>query len=82
LRIYTPPVFSYTYDYLFLYHHNKFQTQIAQKEWVDNTCWFILEKDDFKERKQKWIVDNIPNKNEVISKKLFKDVDVLKIKAL
>ncbi len=59
LKIYTPPVVPYTYDYLFLYKNLSQEEPFPQKDWVDNKCWFIIESDDYDFRRQGWIDKNL-----------------------
>lgn len=76
VRVYTPPVIPYTFDYLFLYSKIANGIETPSRDWQNNKCWFILEHDDYKERKQKWIDDNIPKDGTKVSSKLIKDVEV------
>lgn len=74
VRVYTPPVFPYTYDYLFLHKNLTQKIALPQKEWQNNNCWFIIEHDDYKERRAKWLNENLPKKGKKISSKKIKDV--------
>ncbi len=76
VRVYTPPVIPYTYDYLFLYSEIKDGIKTPSREWQNKQCWFILESDDYKERKQKWIDENIPKNGIKVSGKTIKDVEI------
>jgi hypothetical protein len=76
VRVYTPPVIPYTYDYLFLYSETTNGIKIPSREWQNDKCWFILESDDYKERKQKWINENIPKDGKRVSVKQIKDVQI------
>jgi len=77
LRIYTPSVIPYTYNYLFLVNKMK-----PSSEWVNGTCWFIVEADNFKERRDAWLKVHEPkDKNEVMITKI-KDVEVRYYKVL
>ncbi len=60
VKIYTPPVIPYTYEYLFLYNKLSRRTVVPEKDWVRQQCWAIIEPDDFTARKDKWVYDNIP----------------------
>ncbi|MBI3619937.1 hypothetical protein HY214_02220 [Candidatus Roizmanbacteria bacterium] len=74
VRVYTPPVIPYTYQYLFL--HNSISGQRMpqpQEDWVNKTCWFILENDSYKERRDRWITANIPVNAIVKKSRLFND---------
>jgi len=72
LRIYTPPVIPYTYDYLLSYYSrvNHYQKPSGSNP-VDNKCWYIVDKDDNNERVEKWRKDNIPANAEVLEKKII-----------
>ncbi len=74
VKVYTPPVIPYTYDYLFLYKHQLKQYNQPEKDWVNNSCWFVLEDDDYKFRKEEWMKNNIPQKAKLKKKKKIKDV--------
>lgn len=69
VKIYTPPVIPYTYNYLFLYGKLAKQTVIPEKDWVRQQCWTIIEPDDYKERQANWIKDNIPRVANKLSEK-------------
>ncbi len=74
VKIYTPPVIPHTYNYLFLYQ-NKFKNKPEPKSnFVNNECWYIIEKDDFKERQQIWIKENIPQGAQLLKTKTVGDV--------
>ncbi len=72
LRIYTPPVIPYTYDYLLNYYSrvNKYQRS-SGSDLIDNKCWYIIDKDDNGERVEKWRKDNIPTNVKILEKKLM-----------
>ena len=76
VKIYTPPVIPYTYNYLFLYNNVSKDIPKPAEDWVDNQCWFILEYDDYVERKQTWIKNNIPEQSKKRKHKQIKDVTV------
>ncbi|MDO8609863.1 MAG: hypothetical protein Q7R95_04900, partial [bacterium] len=76
IRVYTPPVISYTYNYLFLYAHMNIKTSIPQTEWVNKTCWFIMENDPYHFRLNEWKKIHEPKDQATITKKVFKDVVV------
>ena len=82
LRIYTPPVIPYTYNYLFLYNKLKGKINIPSSEWINGTCWFIVESDSFQKRRDDWLGIHVPkDKYEVTTTKL-KDVEVRYYKVL
>ncbi|NTU72665.1 YfhO family protein [Candidatus Roizmanbacteria bacterium] len=61
VKIYTPPVIPYTYNYLFLYNSIKGNLPEPKTDWVQGKCWFIIESDDVAKRRQDWIEGNIPS---------------------
>jgi len=77
VKVYTPPVIPYTYNYLFLY--NKISQNIPEPSdsWAENsTCWLIVEYDENNERKQLWIDNTIPLDAGKIVEHQIKDVDI------
>jgi len=77
--VYTPPVIPYTYDYLFLYQELKGKAKKPNNNWVNNKCWYIIENDDIKIRKEKWIKNNIPPKARIVVQKKFFGVEVINL---
>lgn len=71
LRIYTPPVIPYTYNYLLNYYSRINKYQRPSDNPVNNKCWYILDKDDFKERVADWRKNNIPSNTKLLEKKLM-----------
>lgn len=71
VRIYTPPVIPFTYNYLFSYYSKLYKSPYPSTDGNENTCWYIIEHDDNKERKQKWLADNLPKEGERITAKKF-----------
>ncbi|OGK39341.1 hypothetical protein A3A74_05220 [Candidatus Roizmanbacteria bacterium RIFCSPLOWO2_01_FULL_35_13] len=76
VKVYTPPVIPYTYRYLFLHKNISKKIPQPKEDWVKDKCWFIIENDDYKERRLQWLDSNIPKDAKVIEKKTFLDVDV------
>ena len=76
VKVYTPPVIPFTYNYLFLYNKLAKKIETPQNNWIDGKCWYIIETDDNKERRTEWIEKNIPSKAKLIQKRLFNDVEV------
>lgn len=72
VRVYTPPVVPYTYDYLFLYHRLTHNTNMPGQEWLKNKCWFIIENDSYAERRDTWMKANIPADYKKIQSHQFK----------
>ena len=77
LRIYTPSVIPHTYNYLFLIHKMK-----PSSEWVNSTCWFIVEADSYKKRRSDWLAVNEPKDIHTVLTKTIKDVEVRYYKVL
>lgn len=77
LRIYTPPVIPHTYDYLLLINKMK-----PQSEWVDGTCWFIVESDSYKKRRNDWLNIHVPKDKNTVVTKTIKDVEIRHYKVL
>jgi len=76
LRVYTPPVIPYTYDYLFFHQKRQNKIKDASKDFVDNQCWYIIERDDYAERRQEWLDANLPVGGFVVQEETFRDVQV------
>ncbi len=77
VRIYTPSVIPHTYRYLFLVRHMNPST-----EWVNGTCWFIVEADGFSKRREDWLGIHTPKSNHTVVVKKIKDVEVRHYKVL
>lgn len=71
LRVYVPAVIPHTYDYLLL-TNNMHPTS----EWVDGTCWFIVEADSYQKRRDDWLSVHEPKESHTLEKTLIKDVEV------
>lgn len=80
VKIYTPPVIPYTYNYLFFYKQYKKKINQPKSEWVNNQCWFIIEDDDYKKRQEIWVENNIPLNKKVLIKKYFYRTKVILVK--
>jgi len=76
VKIYTPPVIPYTYDYLFLYKNLKSDFTKPTSDFVDDKCWFIIETDQYPERKTKWVDEQVPKNGELLKKNKIKDIDI------
>lgn len=74
VRIYTPPVIPHTYNYLFAYEKMKIKVSLPGSEWVDGTCWFIMEPDPFNFRLNDWKKINEPEKKAIVTSKKIQDV--------
>lgn len=75
LKIYTPPVIPYTYQYLIEYYSRTKNYPKPKKEFINDRCWYIIEDDQYKFRVKKWREENIPlNSKKIKEKKFFKDI--------
>lgn len=61
LRIYTPPVIPHTYAYLLDYMSRTKGFPYPRTEYINNECWYFIESDSFKERRDAWIDAQIPS---------------------
>lgn len=77
--VYTPPAIPYTYDYLFLYQEMKGRAKKPVNNWVNNQCWYIIEKDDIKIRRENWIKNNVPKNSKTIIRKNLFDAEIVKL---
>ncbi len=75
VRIYTPPVIPYTYNYLFDYYHN-FKNKVRPTiNYANNQCWYIFEDDSYKFRIDQYRKDHIPTTGKLIKREsIHKDV--------
>ncbi len=71
LRIYTPPIHPYTYSYLL-----KQKGLNPSSEWVNGTCWFIVEADSFAKRRQDWLDTHMPKDKHTKKITHVKDVEI------
>lgn len=76
VKIYTPPAIPHTYHYLFFLKSYQTARPIPETDWVDGRCWIVLETDNYVERKESWIKDNIPPDARIIQENRFYDIDV------
>ncbi|MCX6730807.1 MAG: hypothetical protein NTZ55_03090, partial [Candidatus Roizmanbacteria bacterium] len=60
-----------TYNYLFLTQNMK-----PSSEWVNGTCWFIVEADSYKKRRDDWLQINEPKDKHTVVVKTIKDVEI------
>lgn len=71
LKIYTPPVIPYTYDYLLNYYSRTKKYQKPIDSPINHECWYIIDKDDNKERVADWRKNNIPTESKNLEIKLM-----------
>jgi len=68
LKIYTPPVIPYTYNYLISYYSRKNNLQIEEENFINNQCWYIIEDDSYQFRINDWKKNNIPKETSIKEK--------------
>ncbi len=71
VKVYTPPVIPFTYNYLFNYYTSKKGYPYPVSDYTDNTCWYIIERDDYAFRVEQWRKSNIPISASLKSKKII-----------
>ncbi|MGB9707284.1 MAG: hypothetical protein ACPL1D_00830, partial [Microgenomates group bacterium] len=77
LKIYTPPVIPYTYQYLIEYYSRTKNYPKPQNKFIENKCWYIIEGDEYKFRIENWKKENIPEKSKFVKNiNLFKDINL------
>lgn len=77
LRIYTPPVIPYTYNYLLSYYAKIGKIKESTTSYVNNHCWYIIEDDPYKFRIETFRKEHIPQTARKIKEKnITKDVKV------
>lgn len=76
LRIYTPPVVPYTYDYLLSFYGRVGGLKQPQKDFVGNRCFYIVESDSYGFRVDSWRKQNIPEGAKKIYSRLINDISV------
>ncbi len=73
LRVYTPPVFPFTYRYLLDYYIKKEGYKIPKDKPVNNQCWYIVDYDEDKKRVEDWLNKNLPKENRLLERKLMEN---------
>lgn len=77
LRIYTPPVIPYTYNYIIDYYRRQGLLSSTKPDFVDNKCIYIIEKDPYEFRVKKWREENMPKKGKLQeNKKISNNVNI------
>ena len=69
VRVYTPPVIPYTYNYLFSYYASIGYVKPSEG-FINRSCWYIFDKEPYQFRVNQWRKDNIPEKA-VLKKKIM-----------
>lgn len=77
LQMYTPPVATYTYDYLLDYYARTTNFTYPRTEYQNNECWYFIEADTVVERRQAWIDKNIPSEAELIEEHKVSDALII-----
>lgn len=75
VKIYTPPITPYVYDYLFQYYSRTKQYNKPVTDFVDNECFYIIddEQKGYEFRITKWRKDMIPENSKVVHLKRIQD---------
>ncbi len=73
LRIYTPPVIPYTYQYLLSYYAKMEAIKYPKGEFYKNRCYFIIDKELYQFRVDKWRQENTPRNAKLIKKITFEN---------
>jgi len=77
VKIYTPPVIPHTYNYLFDYYATTKKTIYPFDQYYGGKCWFIVERDPYAFRREKWIQDNFFKKGKLLDHtKIYGEVDI------
>jgi len=79
LRIYTPPVIPYTYNYLFSYYARMQKVKYPSGDYKNNKCYYLIDKDPYKLRVNKWENENKPTDATVDVIKQFENGSILKL---
>ena len=82
LRIYTPPVIPYTYNYLFSYYSHKQKVKYPGIDYKNNKCFYLVDKDTYQFRVDKWEKENKPDSAKVTVIKQFENGTVVKLVTL
>ena len=73
LRIYTPPVIPFAYNYLLNYYTRVNKYQRPSDSLIDNQCWHIIDKDDYSGRVADWRKNNIPVNSKILKIKMMEN---------
>jgi len=74
VRIYTPPVIPYTYNYLFSFYGRTKGYKVPKDTYVNGQCWYIIEQDQYQFRIDAWRKDHIPSHNKKVKKNTINNV--------
>ncbi|OGK53094.1 hypothetical protein A2970_00510 [Candidatus Roizmanbacteria bacterium RIFCSPLOWO2_01_FULL_44_13] len=73
VRVYTPPVIPHTYNYVFSYYMKTGKTKNVGPSYVDNRCFYIIERDDYQFRIDQFRKDHIPANARLINSRTITD---------
>ncbi len=73
VRIYTPPVIPYTYNYLFNYYSQSKNLKKPTQSYVKKQCWYIIEREPYEFRVKKWRAENIPKGAAILKQEIIND---------
>jgi hypothetical protein len=79
LRIYTPPVIPFTYNYLLNYYARVNKYQRPSDSLINNQCWYIVDKDDYLKRVADWRKNNIPVNGKMLENKMMENGTVIEL---
>ncbi|GIW64214.1 MAG: hypothetical protein KatS3mg092_0147 [Patescibacteria group bacterium] len=79
LRIYTPPVIPYTYQYLLQYYVDKKQIKYPKGDFYKGQCYFIIDKEPYEFRLSKWREENTPENAKLIKKISFENGSTIEL---
>lgn len=65
LRIYTPPVIPYTYNYLFSYYARMLKVKYPSGDFKNKKCFYLIDKEPYQFRVDKWKENNLPKNTEL-----------------
>ncbi|MCX7955574.1 MAG: glycosyltransferase family 39 protein [Patescibacteria group bacterium] len=79
LKIYTPPVIPYTYQYLLNYYNQKKLIKIPKNDFYKNQCYMIIDFDQYQFRIDEWRKNNIPKEAYLLEKKVFENKTLIEL---
>jgi len=79
LRIYTPPVIPYTYNYLFSYYARMQKVKYPSGDYKKNKCYYLIDREPYQFRIDKWKEENIPKEAKLKEIKKFENDTVLEL---
>jgi len=73
LKIYTPPVIPFTYMYLLSYYADQKEIIYPKGDFYENQCYFIIDKEPYQFRLDKWREENIPKNTKLKNRLEFEN---------